>query len=68
MKSTYFTNKFYLIKDDKRVAHVHIFGDSFKVCGHISSPEFAKKKFEFNEKEFNQFLSDKNLVMEGLRG
>ncbi|WP_433912324.1 hypothetical protein [Staphylococcus sp. LKG3-3] len=66
MKREQFKNKRYLVNDTgNRVAHVHTFGDSFKVCGHISSPEFAKQKYEFNEKEFNQFLSDKNLVMEG---
>lgn len=66
MKKEQFQNKRYLINaSGERVAHVHTFGNNFKVCGHITADEYAKKKFEFNEEEFNQFLSDNNLVMEG---
>ena len=63
MKSTYFTNKFYLIKDDKRVAHVHILGNEYKVCGHYK--QFAQfKRCTFDKTGFDEFIQKNNLVIE----
>ncbi|PTJ79271.1 SAV1978 family virulence-associated passenger protein [Staphylococcus kloosii] len=63
MRSQYFTNKHYLTKDNRRIAHVHIVGDAYKVCGHYKRfTEFKRRTF--NKYEFEQFCGDRGLTME----
>jgi hypothetical protein len=47
MRSQYFTNKHYLTKDNRRIAHVHIVGDAYTVCGHYKRfTEFKRRTFD----------------------
>ncbi|KYH14903.1 SAV1978 family virulence-associated passenger protein [Staphylococcus kloosii] len=63
MRSTYFTNKHYLTKDKRRIAHVHIVGDVSTVCGHYRKfTEFKRRTFD--KAAFEQFCSDRGLSME----
>ena len=60
MRSPYFTNKHYLTKDNRRIAHVHIVGDAHTVCGHYKRfTEFKRRTF--NKYEFEQFCRDRGL-------
>ena len=52
MMIDYFKNKHYLINSDKkRVAHVHILDDVYKVCGHIGT-QFNTKKYYFKNEDY----------------
>lgn len=63
MRSKYFTNKHYLTKDSKRIAHVHIVDGTYTVCGHYRRfTEFKRRTFD--KAAFEQFCSDRNIVME----
>ncbi|WP_294582980.1 SAV1978 family virulence-associated passenger protein [uncultured Staphylococcus sp.] len=60
----YFENKYYLLDAEKRrLAHVHILDDMYKVCGHIGT-KFNTKKFYFTKEEFEKFLNNHELEME----
>lgn len=63
MRSTYFTNKHYLTKDNRRIAHVHIVGDAYTVCMHNTMMN-EPKKYKLDKAAFEQFCRDRNLVME----
>lgn len=64
MKIKYFENKYYLVnKEKRRVAHVHILDDIYKVCGHIGT-QFNTKKYYFKNEEFEKFLNNYELEME----
>lgn len=63
MRSPYFTNKHYLTKDNRRIAHVHIVGDAYTVCGHYKRfTEFKRRTF--NKATFEQFCSNRGLSIE----
>ena len=63
MRTTYFTNKHYLTKDNRRIAHVHIVGDAYKVCMHNAMMN-EPKKYKLDKAAFEQFCSDRGLSIE----
>jgi hypothetical protein len=63
MRSPYFTNKHYLTKDNRRIAHVHIVGDAYTVCGHYRKFTDFKRR-TFDKAAFKNFISDRGLTME----
>ncbi|MEX5936942.1 SAV1978 family virulence-associated passenger protein [Mammaliicoccus sciuri] len=63
MRSEYFKNKYYLIKGNQRIAHVHIVDGTYKVCGHYKKfREF--KHCVFNKETFEQFKAVHDLKLE----
>ncbi|KKD21156.1 hypothetical protein XA22_13735 [Staphylococcus cohnii subsp. cohnii] len=59
----YFKHKYYLTHNNIRVAHVHILGNEYKVCGHYK--RFAQfKRRTFDKAGFEEFIQKNNLVIE----
>ncbi|MCJ0913252.1 SAV1978 family virulence-associated passenger protein [Mammaliicoccus sciuri] len=63
MRAEYFKNKYYLIKDNQRIAHVHIVDGTYKVCGHYKKFKEFKHR-EFNKETFEQFKAAHDLKLE----
>ena len=62
MRSPYFTNKHYLTKDNRRIAHVHIVGDAYKVCMHNAMMN-EPKKYKFDKEAFEKFCGYRGLII-----
>ncbi len=63
MRSEYFKNKYYLIKGNQRIAHVHIVDGTYKVCGHYKKFKEFKHRV-FNKETFEQFKAAHDLKLE----
>ncbi|MFT2142270.1 SAV1978 family virulence-associated passenger protein [Mammaliicoccus sciuri] len=60
MRTEYFRNKYYLVKDNQRIAHVHIVDGTYKVCGHYKKFKEFKHRV-FNKETFEQFCRDRHI-------
>lgn len=59
----YFKHKYYLTHNNIRVAHVHIVGSKYIVCGHYKQfTEFKRRRFD--KTGFDEFMQNNNLVLE----
>lgn len=59
----YFKHKYYLTHNNIRVAHVHIVGGKYTVCGHYKRfPQFKRRTFD--KAGFDEFVKQNYLVIE----